>query len=128
MIRKKRRAATIIEVVMAIVILSIALPPLISAFADAAHQSIHPSNAAIASFLATERMEEVIARRFRATDGYDAVTMPNFPNESPVAGFPGFDRTMLMLPVGNYKRVRVTVTWKGGANQIFVERLFAELD
>lgn len=137
MMREKRRAATIIEIVMAIVILAIALPPLIDAFSDAAIQSIHPANAAVASFLATERMEEIIARRFRANDGYGAVTQANYPSETPVAGFSRFNRSVTVTFTDSalnsqvsdmgYKLVRVTVTWNAGANEIYIERLFADL-
>jgi len=121
---------------MAIVILSIALPPLISAFVDASMQSILPANSAIASFLATERMEEIIARRYRATDGYAAVTTANYPAESPVSGFPRFNRAVSVTftdaalnTVGSdqgYKKVRVAVTWNSGANEIKIERVFAD--
>ena len=57
-----RRSTTIIEVVMATIILSVGLPPLIGAMAEGAMQSRVPSNATIASFLATERMEQIVAR------------------------------------------------------------------
>ncbi len=133
--RNTRRAATIIEIVAAIVILSIALPPLISSFADAALQSIHPSQAVVASFLATERMEEMIARRNRASDGYAALTTANYPSEAPVSGFAGYNRTVTISFVDDqlaaqpgdvgYKLVRVTVDWNGGANEILLERVFA---
>ena len=132
----RRQATTIIEVVMAIVILSVALPPLISSFVEASNQTILPANSAVASFLVTERMEEIIARRYRATDGYAAVTTVNYPDETPVAGFPRFDRLVTVTftdaalnTVGSdqgYKNVRVTVTWNSGANEIVIERLFAD--
>lgn len=128
--------ATIIEVVMAIVILSIALPPLIASFAEASMQSVYPANAAVASFLAIERMEEIVARRYRASDGYTAITSAAFPAETPVTGFSGFNRSVTvtytnaaLAMVGSdqgYKKVRVTVTWGGGANQIVIEHVFAD--
>lgn len=132
----QRRATTIIEVVMAIIILSVGLPPLMMAFAESAAQSIAPVNATIASFLATERMEQVIARRYRSTAGYSEVTVANFPAETPVAGFTGFNRSVTMTeldanlnvsgaPVG-YRSVTVTVTWNAGADQVVIDRLFAD--
>lgn len=139
----RHRATTIIEVVMAIVILSIALPPLISSFVEASNQSILPVNSALASFLVTERMEEIIARRYREPDsnpavkkGYDSVTTANYPNEPAVDGFLRFDRSVnvtftdaFLNTVGSdvgYAIVRVTVTWNSGANQIVIERVFAD--
>ena len=129
---------------MAIVILSIALPPMVASFADASRQSIRPSNATVASFLAIDRMEEVVARRYQGTDGYTALSVPSmasFPNESAVSGFPLFGRTTVVEYVAidygtgvitasvsdtGYKRVRVSVTWNGGAEQMVVEHLFAD--
>jgi hypothetical protein len=131
-----RPSATIIEVVMAVVILSVALPPLMVSFADASMQSVYPSNAAVASFLAIERMEEIVARRYRGTDGYQAVTEANFPAEGSVSGFPGFSRSVTvgytrasLAPAASdegYKKARVVVTWNGGASQIAIERAFAD--
>lgn len=140
-----RRGATIIEVVAAIVILSIALPPLVSAFADASMQSIHPSLATVGAFLAIERMEEVVAWRYRTSDGYDDVSDPavlsaEFPNESPVSDFASFDRSVTSVYVDydengvlqevetdqGYTKVLVTVTWSSGSDSIAVERLFAD--
>jgi hypothetical protein len=132
--RIQRSSATIIEVVMAIVILSVALPPMVSAFTDASMQSVYPINAATASYLAIERMEEIVARRYRGTDGYAAVSVANFPAESPISGFPAFTRSVTVTYVNaalstvgtdqGYKKVRVTVTWNGGVGQIVVERVF----
>lgn len=121
---------------MAIVILSIALPPLLGAFTESSMQTIYPSNAAIASFLATGRMEEIVARRYRSSDGYAALIAANFPPETPVAGFPGLDRSVTVSFVDadlnavggeqGYRKVRVSVTWDGGSNEISVERIFAD--
>lgn len=129
-----RRSATIIEIVAAIVILGVAMPTLMSAFGDAAVQSIGPYQRGIASLLAIERMEEIVARRYRGTDGYSAITTANFPSESPVSGFATFDRSVTvtftnaaLATVGSdqgYKLVRVNV--QGGGEEIEIERLFAD--
>lgn len=126
---------------MVIVILSIALPPLILAFADASMHTIQPTTATVASFLAIERMEEVVARRYRGTDGYGAITVPTaaeFPDESPVAGFARFSRQVRfsyvdsdLSPAGGdqgYKKAVVTVSWDDGGQQIVIERVFADFD
>ncbi len=131
-----RHATTIIEVVAAIVILSIALPPLMTAFVESANQSIAPMNAGVASLLAIERMEQIVARRYASTAGYGAVTAANFPAESPVSGFSGFDRTVAISEVdanlnavgspAGYRKVAVTVSWNGGSDNIVIERVFAD--
>ncbi|RIK68837.1 MAG: hypothetical protein DCC65_01510 [Planctomycetota bacterium] len=135
--RARKQGVTIIEVVMAIVILSIALPPMIVAFAEAAVQSIQPADMTVASFLAIDRMEEVIARRFRDTEGYEELTVPTiagFPDEDPVSGFPRFRRTVRVAYVDRelspaaadegYKKVVVTVAWD--AESLEIERVFAD--
>jgi len=134
--RFQRRSTTIIEVVVAIVILSVALPSLMMAFAEASVQSIGPYRQSIGSFLAIERMEEIVARRYRGTDGYDAITTGNFGSESSLSGFPGYARDVAVAFVdGNlnivgsdqgYKRVTVTVSWDNGAGNIDVEHIFAD--
>lgn len=130
----QRRAVTIIEIVMAIVILSISMPALMSAFVESSHATIQPTLAGVASFLATERMEEIVARRYRATDGYDAVTEANFPAENPVTGFTGYTRAVTVTYVNSalatvgsdqgYKKARVTVTWSNGSESLSIERIF----
>ncbi|HWL94705.1 MAG TPA: hypothetical protein VNT79_14380 [Phycisphaerae bacterium] len=132
--RCSRRAATIIEIVMALIILGVAMPTLMNSFVDASSQTVKPTLATIGSFLATERMEEIIGRRYRADDGYGAMTTANFPNESPISGFPAFSRTVTVSYVNSalagvggdqgYKLVRVRVTWSGGA--VAIERIFAD--
>jgi Tfp pilus assembly protein PilV len=131
-----RRSTTIIEVVTAMVILSIALPALVMAFAESSRQTIFPSNAAVGSFLAIEKMEEIIARRYRGTDGYSAITTANFPAESPVSGFAIFNRNVAVSYVTSslaasgtdqgYKKVIVTVTWNGGSQTQSIEHVFAD--
>jgi hypothetical protein len=135
-----RRSTTIIEIVMAIVILSIALPPLIASFADASRQTILPAQMEVASFLATERMEEIVARRYRGIEGgqpsYTALTASNFPDEIPVTGFPSYERRVTFTEVdwrlsavgspAGYRKATVIVSWNGGAEHLAVERVFAD--
>lgn len=136
--RNTRQAVTILEVAMVLVILAVAMPPLISAFAESSMHAILPTQMTVASFLAIERMEEVIARRARGTDGYDALTVPQiaaFPDESPVTDFPQYYRTVRVANVNHelsetgsdqgYKKVVVTVAWNGGDRQLVIERVFA---
>lgn len=137
--RQRNLGATVIELIMAIVILSIALPPMIMAFTDAAMHTIQPTDATVASFLAIERMEEVIARRYRDAEAYEDFTVPTFsafPDESPVAGYTKFTRTVRVShvdsdldPAGSdegYKRVVVSVTWSAGEQSLVIERVFAD--
>jgi hypothetical protein len=136
MAKTRRRCTTIIEVVSAMTILAVALPPLVAAFAEASSQTIYPSNSAVAGLLAIERMEEIVARRYRGTDGYSATTVTNFPSETPVSGFPIFNRTVTVTYVNaslaavgsdqGYKKATVTVTWESGARSLSIEHVFAD--
>lgn len=136
MTRIRPHAMTIIEVVTAVVILSVGLPTLIKSFADSSNQSHLPINATIASFLCTERMEQIVARRYRNDSGYAALTTVNFPAESPVSGFPRFSRSVTISEVTSslaasgsavgYRKVRVTVTWQPNNSSMSIERVFAD--
>jgi hypothetical protein len=133
--RKRPYGTTIIEVAMALTILAIALPPLMLAFADASRQTILPANSAVAGFLAIEKMEEIVARRFRGTDGYVGIDSL-VAMESPVSGFGYFTRTVSESFVNSslaasasdvgYKKFTVTVTWESGAKQLAIEHIFAD--
>ena len=131
----KRRAVTLLDVVAALVILSVALPPLVGAMAESAQQSIRSTYTTVASFLATERMEEITARRNQA-GGYAQVVAANFPAETPVSGYPNYSRSVAITEVAadlttpqsgsGLKKVVVTVQWDGGTRQVKVAHLFAD--
>lgn len=128
---RRRQGATVIELVMAMVILGVALPPLVGAYVEASRQSILPSNGTVASFLAIDKMEQLIATRYSSNTGFSQIVAEP---AAAVPGFPAFSRSVtvsndttgLLTTTSDtdYKRVRVTVTWNSGANQVVVERLF----
>src|SRR5262249_26161880 len=131
----KRRGLTLIEVTFALVILSIGLAPMMKALTDGASQTIDTTQASVASFLVTERMEQIVAARYRAVGGYSLVTAASFPDETPVSGFSAFNRTATIQEVAasdlstaqsgsGIKRVTVTVTWRSAARQMALTRIF----
>ncbi|MFO0972968.1 MAG: prepilin-type N-terminal cleavage/methylation domain-containing protein [Phycisphaerae bacterium] len=131
-----RRSFTLIECAAAIVVLGVGMVPLMQSFVDAASQTRHVIQASVASFLATERMEQIVAARYRDAVGYTRVTTANFPNESSISGFTTFARTVTVQTVNNalaasgsdigLKLVTVTVTWNGGTSQMRVARIFGD--
>jgi len=131
-----RRAMTLIEVAMAVLILSISMAPLVQSFAENARHTIASTQDSVASFLVTERMEEIIAARYRSATGYANVLQASFPNESPVTNFPAFTRTVAVQEVAadlstpqsgsGIKRVTVAVTWQSGSKQLQLVRIFAD--
>lgn len=131
-----RRAMTLIEVAMAVLILSISMTPLMKSFAENARQTISATQDSVASFLVTERMEEIIAARYRSSTGYSNVLQASFSDESPVTNFPAFTRTVTVQEVASdlstpqtgsgIKRVTVNVSWNSGAKQMQLVRIFAD--
>jgi prepilin-type N-terminal cleavage/methylation domain-containing protein len=123
--RGATRAFTLIETIAAIVILSIAVPPMLWAMREAHVQRVNPLMASTARWLATEKIEDIIADRHSTTIGYGALAGGT---ETPVSGFTGFDRTTTISEHGawdntseiwsagtGYKTITVAVAWTDAA-------------
>lgn len=128
---------TLIEAVIAIVILSVALPAMLMALRDAQARRAEPVMSERARWLAAEALEDVIADRHSPSRGYGHIIEANYPAENPVAGFPGFSRTVqvaetdatLSTPGAGYKTVSVTVTYPragGGSHALMLETVLTE--
>lgn len=116
---RTRRGFTLIETIAAIVILAIAIPPMLWALRDAHVQRVSPVLASRARWLATMKLEDVIADRHSTNRGYAYLMDGNYANESPVAGWSQFDRSIaiteteadLVTAGSGYKTVTVQVSW-----------------
>jgi prepilin-type N-terminal cleavage/methylation domain-containing protein len=119
-----RNGFSLIETIAAIVILSIAVPPVLWAVREAHVHRVNPVMASTARWLATEKLEDLIADRHSTTIGYAGLVGGT---ESPVPGFPGFDRTATINEHGawdngsqswqagtGYKTITVDVSWTDG--------------
>ncbi len=122
----RRAGFTLIETIMAIVILAVAVPPMLWAVTESQRMRMNPMLASKARWLAVERIEDVIADRHSTTArGYDwIVNSNNYVVENPgdITGYPGFSRSVALLetkadlsttappPLG-YLTVTVTVGW-----------------
>jgi hypothetical protein len=105
----------------ALVLTSVALPPLLVAVRDATVRQAAVNQRTVARWLAHARIEEAIADRHSAhpARGYGPIVTSKFLVEPEVAGFPGFarrvdvvDRDHTLLAAGTgYKIVTVTVSW-----------------
>ncbi|MBC7771284.1 MAG: type II secretion system protein [Pyrinomonadaceae bacterium] len=125
--RHSRHAFTLIEAIIAIVILSIAMPSMLIAVRTAYDKRVGPVQTSRARWLAVEKLEDIIADRSSATRGFAYLTAANYAPESSIAGFPGFSRSVTLrqttanlLTAGNgYMLVTVTVSWTdtGGASR-----------
>lgn len=114
-----RRGFTLVEALIAVVILAVAVPPMLVALRDASGRRTDAVRSAQAQWLAAERLEDVMADRHSTTRGYTWVVGGNYAAEASVAGFPGFTRSVAVSETGadlsstgtGFKRVTVTVGW-----------------
>ena len=114
-----RRAFTLIECIAAIIIISIAIPPMLWSMREGHVQRVNPMLASKARWLATEKLETIIADRHSTTRGYPYLVTANYAAEVPVSGSPGFSRSVSFTQTAanlstagvGYMRVTVTVTW-----------------
>lgn len=113
-----RRGLSILEAIVAIVILGVAMPSLLFALRRAHMDRATPVLASRARWLAIEGLEDVLADRASPGRGYTYLVDTNYPPEASVAGFPGFSRTVSITETGvdldpgtGAKVVTVTVGW-----------------
>jgi prepilin-type N-terminal cleavage/methylation domain-containing protein len=96
---------TLIEVVLVIVIAAIAVLPLSMLFANSSIRSSDARNATVATELAQAKMEEIAADKNSPTRGFAYLVAANYPAESPVAVFAGYNRSVAFAPDSIYDGV-----------------------
>ena len=119
------RGFTLIETVAAVVILAVAIPPMLWAVSEAHMQRANPLLASRARWLVIEKFEDVVADR-HGLGFYDSALDPGVTPETPIAGFPAYNRTVTislehgpwdhfgqtwLIPAGGYKTITVAVDW-----------------
>jgi prepilin-type N-terminal cleavage/methylation domain-containing protein len=117
------RGFTLIETIIAIVVLSIAVPPMLWSIRESHIQRVGPMMASKARWLATEKLEDIIADRHSTTRGYAYLVTANYAAEASISGSAGFTRTVTFTETAadlstagtGYKRCTVTVGWTDGA-------------
>ncbi len=120
--RTQPRGFSLIETIVAIVILSVALPAMLWTVREAHVQRVNPMLLSTARWLAVEKLEDVIADRHSTTRGYAYLIAGNYPAENPVAGYVGFTRSVsfnetladLVTAGSGYMNVTVQVGWTDG--------------
>lgn len=119
MARTGMRGFSLVELIAIIVLLSVGLVSLLQVFGTATRSIGNNVDGQIGAQLAQERAERVLVdRRVR---GYSYMLAGNYPNESPIAGFPNYARTTTFSPLtvapctpgGTCQQVVVTVTQAG---------------
>ena len=112
---------TLIETIAAVVILTVAMPPMMWALNEAHLQRANPMLVARARWLATEKLEDIVADRHDATRGWAYVKTPgNYSAENPVdAGdYPQFNRSVTLSEHGAWDNGGQT--WSAGTGYLTV--------
>ena len=114
--------------IAAVVLLSLAIPPMLWALREGSHQRVAPVQTSRARWLAGEKLEDIIADRHSPSRGYAYVMVANYPPEAAIpgsGGAPGFSRSVSIVETGadlaaagtGYKTVTVTVSWEDGRGE-----------
>jgi len=134
-----RPGFTLIEAIIAIVVLSIAAPPLLMALAATQTERAQTTRSIEATWIAADHLERVIRDRHAAGRGYDYITPANYPPAPSLPEAPGFGREIgiaettpdLSSPGSGAKTVTVTVTWTepmGGARSFALATVLTDLE
>lgn len=118
---------TLVELIAAIVLLAVAVPPMIWATRQSQHQAVDPVLTSRARWIATEKLEDIIADRYSSTRGYGYLISSNYPDEpvGSIADYNGVARQVsflettadLVTPGVGYMTVTVHLSWMGSAGQ-----------
>jgi len=133
----RRRGFTLVEAIAAIVLLSVALPPMLWALRDGRVRAVEPVLASRARWLAESKLEDIIADRHSETRGWDYLAPGNYPEENPVAGWKGFARRVTLEETGadlesagtGYITATVEVEWMSatrGSRSVSVAAVLTE--
>jgi len=135
----RRRGFTLVETIASLVVLSMTIPPIMIVMQRASTDQLTPIMTSRARWLATEKIEDIIADRHSATRGYDYLITANYVDETPITSDPGFSRTVslsvtaadLVTAGTGYMTVTVAVSWAdstGSARQIDIVTVLTEYD
>lgn len=117
-----RGGFSLVESIVGLVLLSVSVPPMLWALAETRRAAAGPAQSDVAYWLATERLEDIVADRCSPGRGFAYLAAKNYPDEAVISGFPGFARRArfeacgpdLKSPGSGFVRVGVTVQWVGG--------------
>lgn len=136
--RRRERGLSLVEAIVAVVLISIATPPVLLAMRDASVRRSGQTLTARARWLAAERLETILADRYSTLRGYSYLTSANYPAESSIAGFPGFTRSVSFnitapkfVAGTGFNRVTVTVSYTDprlGATSLSLSTLVTDLN
>ena len=106
----RRRGFTLIEMILVLVVITVALFPLVQSFSAGIRGGKAASDADTAISLARQKMELMRSVPF-------ALIQPTSEAAGSIAGFPGFSREAVVENTAvNLKEVTVNVYWREGAD------------
>jgi type II secretory pathway pseudopilin PulG len=134
---QRRRAFTLVEAIVSVVILATATPGIMWAVREAHRDRVSPIKTSYARWLITEKLEDIIADRHSTSRGYTYLINSNYPAEATIAGYPGFTRSVAINETGadlvsagtGYKQVAVTVNWtdaRGNARSLVISTIVTD--
>ena len=120
---RRNTGFSLVEVIAVIVLLGVGVVAILSMFSSGTRTIGANVDSQIATQLAQQRAEQILADRRNPTRGYGYVIAGNYGPETPVTGFPNYNRAVAITtpfasaacpaaPV-NCKQVVVTVTSAG---------------
>jgi len=121
----RTRAFTLIEAIIAMVVIGVTMPAMLWALGQANLDRVSPIQASTAKWLAMEKLEDVIADRSDPSRGYGYIISSNYPNEAKIPNFPGYTRQVTIVETDalftaggvGVKTIAVTVKWAHGNGQ-----------
>ena len=116
---------SLLEMVIAVIIMGIALTPLLNFFAESATRAVSAEMLGVAHFLAIDKAEEILCDRHSPTRGLSYITS-GYADDEPR---PGYNRTVAVQEVSSqdletptagsgFYRCVVTVTCSGGDTEV----------
>jgi hypothetical protein len=104
---------------MLLVILAVGVPPLIVIGNQVLQQMHQSSYVTVATALAQEKIETILGDKDAPSRGFGYIISGNYPAESPVTGFTGYNRTVTIDADSTYntitfRNVKVAVTTPDG--------------
>lgn len=118
---KLQRGMSLIEVVLALVIVALAVPPLVFQIAGSAQQQQRLLVQRNLTRLASERLTAILADHANPTRGFVYIENANYPDETEPGGLSGYARRtevravnpadfLTELPGSDVKRIRITTS------------------
>ncbi len=119
-----KRGFTIVEIVLFVVVISVALIPLLSVFGNVLHSSAGHHSVRVAAFLSQGLMEEVTGRNFYDIESFSlqegelSERHKDFTAEVEVLYVQPEDFNLPAADETDFKRIKVSVSWRDGTTEL----------